>query len=313
MTIERTDLCILAYGGPEGPEQICPFLDRILAGKRIPSERRRLVENRYLQFGGVSPLNSQCRRFISLTENCLLTKYPNDPPRIFWGNLYSEPVIENVVQQIIAGNTSKSLLIFPAAPFDGQNGSGKYIERFQNVLNSLDGPKPECRFITSFDENSHFLRAMSDSLLTTQAQLDLETFGKDREKPFLIFTAHSISEKEAALSNYPMKLRRHGENIVKLTHTDCSWTLAYQSRSGSPRTPWLGPSVEEVIHQRKKECPDWRDLILVPIGFFFENMETVYDLDIDIAEICRNLDLGYYRAQCPGATDRCAKMLVEVL
>ncbi len=80
--------------------------------------------------------------------------------------------------------------------------------------------------------------------------------------------------------------------------------LAFQSRSGSPSTPWLEPSVADFVRRYKEENPNWNRLIVSPLGFFFENMETVFDLDVELKEVCDELGVSYRRAACCGADDR---------
>lgn len=318
VSLERTGICVLAYGGPEDQKQVSAFLDSILAKKPIPAQRRKMIENRYEQCGNLSPLNEQCRLFLSFLADRLSEKFPNASPKIYWGNLHSDPPIAPIIERLAADGI-EDLILFAAAPFDGRNGTGKYFDYFRRVLKSRDLPRLRCRFIDSFDENQHYLRAASDKLLLTLAQMDLDTFMATDSKAdqnahrFLIFSAHSIPEKEAISSNYSGKIQRYCEAILSKTQTRIPWSVAFQSRSGSPAIPWIGPSLEEVIRQRKEICPDLSDLIIVPVGFFFENMETIYDLDVEAAQWCRELGLRFYRAECPGATDRAAQMLTDLV
>ncbi|MCF0233989.1 MAG: ferrochelatase, partial [Thermoguttaceae bacterium] len=99
---------------------------------------------------------------------------------------------------------------------------------------------------------------------------------------------------------------------AKLSENGLDAAIAFQSRSGLPTTPWLEPDVATFVRRYKEENPTWKRLIVAPIGFFFENMETVCDLDVELRAVCEALGVGYVRAKCCGGSERMAKALCDL-
>lgn len=295
-------ICLLFYGGPEGKDQIDPFLDRVLCGKRIPESRRIQVYQRYADLNGISPLPDHSRRLIEQIRS----EIPDFP--IFWGNLYSEPFLQETADQIERSGI-RDLLVFAASPFDTPSARDRYISAFESVIGS-SGIRRD--YFEPFYLNPLYLRAESDLFLRTLAEdlLSVEDWS-DPDERLILFSAHSIPQSEADQSGYCDQIRDHCEQLIRLTNTDLPWSIGYQSRSGDPRTPWTGPSIEEIVRQYKKNHPGFRHLIVHPCGFFLENMETVSDLDRDLAALCKDLGIAMRRVPCAGNCARSVQMILE--
>lgn len=297
-------ICLLFYGGPEGLDQIDPFLDRILKGKNIPAARRETVRKRYIDLDGISPLPDHARHLIRQIES----EIPEFP--IFWGNLYSDPLIEEMIDRIERSDI-RNILVFAASPFDTPSGRDRYLDAFDSAFGSKGINR---HYGGSFYLDPHYLRACSDLLLETLAE-DLLSEGDwdNQEDRLILFSAHSIPQEEADRSGYCEQIRDHCTHLIQLTNTDHPWMIGYQSRSGDPRHPWTEPSIDEIVRQYKTDHPDFKHLIVNPCGFFLENMETVFDLDRDLADLCQKMGIEMRRVPCAGNSIRCVRMILEMI
>lgn len=356
-------ILLASYGGPEGVQEIEPFLDKILTGKRVPSARRAAVVERYARFNGISPLPSECRRFLNKLKDAFSTN--SKRPRLYWGNLYSNPTFDDAFSQI-ESDTVKSVLVFPTSAF----GSPQSCQRYRLAVQTAFRQRAEsfaqsCRvaFTPPFFDLPAFRRSIADALLTELAWSELElnglfspTLPSEERTRLILFSAHSlpVSDNEQAqykrqltnavaavleallnspaygvkpptaasdsfLTGFPNKkatlfpTSRQNEAVSEmrtlLYKNALDAALVFQSRSGSPSTPWLGPSPEKFLREYVKKVPRLEQVVVSPIGFFFENMETIYDLDVEFKETCEELGIKYRRAKCCGAS----RQLVEAV
>lgn len=405
-------ILLASYGGPEKIDDINPFLDRILTGKRVPPVRRAAIFERYERFNGVSPLPGECRRFLDrLSEafaadatavkatnpaNSPADAAPQQPstPRIYWGNLYAPPTFDDAFAQMEADGVRR-LFVFPTSAFGSPQSCRRYIDAVRDAVRRRS-PEFAARLQIAqtppFFDLPAYRRAAADALLTALAWDELESNPFDAAAPFsqtaqtsqrsqslqtfnaagfadaadfnvdasndappkrlILFSAHSLPTDDALKSAYSSQLlaaatavlrstlnapgfggqvaeeknaaedadatRRFPERNLalpdaadfapelrrRLRSVGLDAALAFQSRSGSPGTPWLEPSVGDFVRRYKEENPNWNRLIVSPLGFFFENMETVFDLDVELKEVCDELGVSYRRAACCGADDR---------
>ena len=297
----------LSYGGPESPEEVDPFLDRILSGKRVPAARRDAVRERYLQFDGLSPLPRECRRFLSAFKS--MFQESDEKIGVYSGNLYTPPFVADVLEQLERDEV-KSVLVFKSSAFVCRH----YVDALLNALASCSSEFAKrlvVRFVPPFFETRAFQESVADSIRTAL----VETPASNSEATRLVlFTAHSIPVAETPTGKLfdsfpsspltfaiPSSLEQIPEPLrARLRPLGLDAALAFQSRSGSPSTPWLEPDVKDFLRVYKKETPSLKEVVVVPIGFFFENMETIYDLDVETREVCEELGIEYRRARCVG-------------
>jgi ferrochelatase len=370
-------ILLASYGGPEKIDDINPFLDRILTGKRVPPARRAAIFERYERFGGVSPLPSECRRFLDRLTEAFVDA--DDAPRLYWGNLYAPPTFDDALAQMEADGVRR-LLVFPTSAFGSPQSCRRYIDAVRDAIRRRS-PEFASRLRVAqtppFFDLPAYRRAAADAILTALAWDELESNPFDFDAPplhsvqsppnadfnvvdsndatpkrLILFSAHSLPTEDALKSLYSAQLLAAATDVLRSTldapgfggtlaeeanaAADADATrrypsrdlvfpddadfppelrrrlrsvgldaaLAFQSRSGSPSTPWLEPSVVDFVRRYKEENPNWNRLIVSPIGFFFENMETVFDLDVELKETCDELGVSYRRAPCCGADDR---------
>ncbi len=345
---------LASYGGPKNPNEIEPFLDRVLSGKRVPTARRDAIVKRYERFGGVSPLPDECRRFVQLL-NELAPNEGASRPRVYWGALYSSPTFDDAAE-LMERDGVERLLVFPSSAFGSPQSCGRYRIAVESALRrrSADFFKSlVVSYVPPFFDLPALRRETADSILTALAwdELEGDFFAEKKEETRLIlFSAHSIPTIDAEASSYRRQLLATANGVLRLIldapsfgvkseerGETQSWFsaaedefdvddairarlreraldagLAFQSRSGSPATPWLEPSVEEYLARYCQENPQTKRVLVVPIGFFFENMETVYDLDVDLRATCDRLGVKYRRARCVGVSARMARAVWDL-
>jgi len=346
-------LLLASYGGPEKLDEIEPFLDRILSGKRVPLARRDAIVKRYERFGGVSPLPDECRRFIRLL-NDLDWNEDAPRPRVYWGSLYSSPTFDDAAA-LIERDGAARVLVFPGSAFGSPQSCDRYriaVDASFRGRSSAFFNSPVVSFVPPFFDLPAFRREVADSILTALAWDELENnvFAEREERSRLIlFSAHSIPTRDAETSFYRRQLLASANDVLRLilnapsfgvrnegNDEKSSWFsvsedardvddsirarlrersldagLAFQSRSGSPETPWLEPGLEDYLTKYCQENPTTKGVLVAPIGFFFENMETVYDLDVELRATCERLGLTYRRARCVGVSERIARAVLE--
>lgn len=284
-------LLVLSFGGPEGRDEVVPFLENVLRGKNIPRERMLEVAEHYYHFDGISPINSQCRALIAALENELATLSPSLP--IYWGNRNWRPYLADTVLQMRDDGVRKALVLVTSA-FSSYSGCRQYLEDIERARQAVGANAPQIDKLRSFFNHPGFLEPM---VLQTRAAL--EAISSDRRATTqLVFTAHSIPLAMAAGSPYVRQLEEACGIIAEKIPMQ-SWTLAYQSRSGPPSQPWLEPDVGDLL-RRFRAAGNCTDAVVVPIGFISDHMEVLFDLDTELKQLCNQLGMALHRVPTVG-------------
>jgi ferrochelatase len=286
MTIDA--VLLTSFGGPEGPDDVVPFLENVTRGRNIPRERLEVVGRHYLEhFGGVSPLNEQCR----LLQAALQEALPELP--VYWGNRNWHPFLADTMEQMVADGVTHALAVVTSA-FPSYSGCRQYQE-------DLVGPLPVSKLRHYYAEEG-FLGPVRRNLEAACAGL---------QEPRLVFTAHSIPLSMAQASGpdggaYEQTLRL----AAARTAGDRPWDLVWQSRSGPPTVPWLEPDVGD--HVLKLYDEGVREVVVVPLGFTSDHVEVIYDLDIQLRSQVPE-DLVLRRAETVGQDPEFVAMLARLV
>lgn len=288
-------LLVLSFGGPEGPDDVLPFLENVVRGRGVPRERLLEVAEHYRSFGGVSPINQQNRDLVAALRPVV------DVP-VYWGNRNWHPFGEDTVRQMHADGIRRAA-VFATSAFAGYSSCRQYYEDIARI--SVEGG-PELVKMRHFGDHPGFVAAMAD-----HARQALARLGRDDAR--LVFTAHSIPESMARTAGpsgglYEAQLRRSAALVNEALGRTGPWDLVWQSRSGPPQVPWLEPDVLD--HLRKVDAPA---VVLVPIGFVSDHMEVVYDLDTEARQLARELGLPLERAATAGTHPRFVQMVRELM
>ena len=277
-------LLIYAYGGPESMAEVPDFI-RSVTGGRVSAERLAEVQAHYAHFGGVSPMNGAIRKFMGLWRNNF-RKIP-----VYFGACFAEPGLEKTLRQMVSDGRRNTLVLIPA-PFVGYQAA--YHEKLAAVRAGMDFC-PELTFIPPFSEDPFFL--MAQHLAITETLLD--SLGKKVPmRPVLLFSVHSLPVSLAQRSGYEAAVRTAFE-AVKARFPSVDSFLAWQSAAPGP-VPWLEPKTTVTIQEIAAKYGPGTRLLLIPFGFPFENMEVVYDLDVEAWTLAKSLGLKVYRVPTVG-------------
>ena len=283
-------LLVLSFGGPEGPDDVRPFLENVLRGRPVPPGRLEEVAEHYLHFGGVSPINAQNRALIAALEAELAAHGPRLP--IYFGNRNWHPFLEDTVRRMCDDGVRRAL-VFVTSAFSSYSGCRQYREDLARASAAAGPHPPVFDKLRVFSNHPGFIAACAARLTEARDRLPEEL----RAEAEVLFTAHSIPLAMARHSAYVAQLTEAAQLVAEASGSR-GWRIAYQSRSGSPATPWLEPDVRDMITERSRAGT--RAVIVQPIGFVSDHMEVVYDLDVEAAGHATSLGLAYARAGTAG-------------
>jgi protoporphyrin/coproporphyrin ferrochelatase len=259
MTPPADAVLLLSFGGPEGPGDVRPFLENVTRGRDVPADRLDQVERHYQEvFGGVSPLNAQCRALRDALQAQL------DLP-VYWGNRNWHPYVDDVLKDM-AGDGRQHAVVVTTSAFPSYSGCRQYLEDLERA----NVPGMRLTKVRSYYAEEGFVTAVRRSVEVASSGL---------AEPRLVFTAHSVPMPMNACSG-----PAGGAYLAALQHASAAvagerpWDLVFQSRSGPPTSRWLEPDV--VDHLASLGAQGVSEVVLVPIGFTSDHVEVVYDLDV---------------------------------
>ena len=288
MTGPYDAILLVSFGGPEGPDDVIPFLENVTAGRNIPRERLAVVGEQYDHFGGVSPLNEQCRRQRSALETELAGRGVDLP--VYWGNRNWAPFLTDTVQTMTDDGVQRALAVFTSA-YSSYSGCRQYRENIQAARDAVAGA-PVIDKVRAFYDHPGFIEPFIESTKQAIGELDGDI------EPTVIFTAHSIPNSMAATCDYEAQLREACRLVAAGLDRELDWCLAWQSRSGPPQVPWLEPDVNDEIERLAAEGVG--AAVIVPIGFVSDHMEVAWDLDVQAAQTAAEHGVRLTRAVSPG-------------
>nr|WP_203950094.1 ferrochelatase [Microbispora rosea] len=294
-------LLVVSFGGPEKPEDVMPFLENVVRGRGVPRERLLEVEAHYQGFGGVSPINQQCRDLIAALDV--------DLP-VYWGNRNWHPFLEDTVRRMKEDGVRKAAA-FVTSAYSSYSSCRQYLDDIARARAAVPGA-PEIVKLRAYHDHPGFVAAMADHTREALARLPEDARAQAR----LVFTAHSIPLSMARTAGpaggaYEAQLRRTAELVTTQVDEGRAWDLVWQSRSGPPQVPWLEPDVCD--HLEALHAEGVRSVVLVPIGFVSDHMEVIYDLDVEAATMADKLGMAFSRASTAGTHPRFVSMVAELL
>ena len=296
-------LLIVSFGGPEGPDDVLPFLDNVFRGLRVSAETKARIAERYEQFGGVSPINAHTRAFIKALQQELDTHGPALP--IYWGNRNWHPLLPDTMAQMANAGVRRALA-FVTSTFSSYSSCRKYREDLYEAVSGLANA-PRIDKLRSGYNHPGFIQAMTDRVA---AALEHVPPGERPTAPVL-FTAHSLPESMARASRYETQLLASCRLVGDaLEHQ--RWRLVYQSNNATyGREPWLGPDISDALREAKTEGAT--SVVVAPIGFVCDHMEVVIDLDVEAAATARAIGLNMARAATVGTHPAYVSMVRELI
>lgn len=293
-------LLVVSFGGPEGMDDVMQFLENVVRGRNVPRERLLGVAHHYEMFDGVSPINQQNRNLIAALKEELRVNGPSLP--IYWGNRNWHPMLSDTVREMCSDRI-KNALAFVTSAYSSFSSCRQYRQNIADAQASVGPGAPQIEKLRAFYNHPLFVEANVDRIRAAFSQLNGEV-------EHLAFTAHSIPESMAAKCDYAAQLEETARLIAETLDVQ-NWKVVYQSRSGSPSQPWLGPDICEHLKQLEREGV--RNVVVAPIGFVSDHMEVVYDLDVEAHQLAQEMGMNLVRAATAGTHPYFVKMIRELI
>ncbi|HSP99921.1 MAG TPA: ferrochelatase [Candidatus Dormibacteraeota bacterium] len=278
---------LIAFGGPERMEDVRPFLANVLRGRPAPPERVEEVVHHYELIGGRSPLTELTLRQATALQTLLAETRPALP--VYVGMRNWHPYLADTLAAMQRDGVRRAVGLILAAQ-QNDAGWGRYQRDVAEARAALGDAAPAVDFAPNWHAHPLFIDAVADRARHALAALPAAR----RRGIQLVFTAHSIPLAMAAAAPYEGQLRI-GAALVAEHLGFRDHRLAYQSRSGNPRDPWLEPDIGTLI--REEAGRGTRELLVVPIGFVCDHVEVLYDLDIEARQIAAAAGIGFTRAE----------------
>ncbi|HWT00468.1 MAG TPA: ferrochelatase [Pyrinomonadaceae bacterium] len=296
-------ILLVSFGGPEGMQDVMPFLENVLRGRNVPPERMRAVARHYELFGGVSPINAQNRKLIAALEKELAENGPRLP--VYWGNRNWHPMLADTLRKMAQDGVRNALAFFTSA-YSSYSGCRQYRENIARAQEEVGPDAPRVEKLRAFYNHPGFV---GPNVENVRAALD-EIPAARRGRAQIAFTAHSIPLSMAAGCDYEAQLLETCRLVAEGAGHD-RWRLVFQSRSGPPSQPWLEPDILDYLRELKEAGTE--DVVVAPVGFISDHMEVLYDLDTEARALCSRLDLNMVRAATVGAHPTFVKMIRELV
>lgn len=319
------DAILLAgFGGPEGQDDVIPFLRNVTRGRGIPDERLEEVAHHYRHFGGISPINAQNRALKAAIEGELAARGIDLP--VYWGNRNWAPYLEEAVQEA-AGAGDTTLLAIATSAYSSYSSCRQYREDFARVLEAteLTGTVTIDK-VRQFFDHPGFVHAFTEGVRDAVAALVAD--GVPAARIQVLFSTHSIPTSDAERSGprdrdfgpggaYAAQHEAVAAFVMAAVRdavpaaAETSWELVYQSRSGPPSQPWLEPDVCDVIGELPGRGKD--AVVIVPLGFVSDHMEVLWDLDTEAMEAAEEAGIRAVRTPTPGVDPAFVSGLVDLV
>ena len=298
---------IVSFGGPEEPKDVLPFLDNVTRGRNVPRERLLEVAEHYYHFSGKSPINDQCRVLVSALRNELNEHGLNLP--VYWGNRNWHPFLSDTLRQM-RDDGVKHALAFVTSAYSSYSGCRQYREDIAAAQAEVGQDAPKVDKLRVFYNHPGFVEACADRVRDALGHFLRNEPNSDGVPFRFVVSAHSIPCSMADSSDYERQLRETSRLVaeaVGLTH----WDVVFQSRSGPPIQPWLGPDVCEYL--KSVHDVGVKKLLLAPLGFVSDHLEVLYDLDTEAMKLARELGIDMVRAATVGTHPAFVRMIRQLI
>jgi len=289
MSVPFDAVLLVSFGGPQGPDDVRPFLENVLRGRRVSPERIDEVAHHYDLFGGVSPITELTLSQASALETMLFARGLPLPVHVGMRNWH--PYLTDTLAEMSRAGVQRAIGVLAAAQ-RSYSGCTQYRENVRDARAALAETgvtAPEITYVGDWHEHPGFIEANADHIRQAFDRLPLDRRAGAR----LVFTAHSIPTSMAERYPYEAQLRASAQRIAEEA-AQPDWALVYQSRSGRPGDPWLEPDVCDYLKQERANGLD--AVVLCPVGFLCDHVEVLYDLDVEAQATAKAAGVTLHRA-----------------
>lgn len=262
----------MAYGSPEGPEDVPAYFSDIRGGRPVRQEAVDELVERYRRIGGTSPLNR-----ITEAQREGLAEATGLP--VYVGMKHWSPWIPEAVERALDDGADR-LVGLVLAPHYSRMSIAGYRDRLEEAL---DG-RAELAFVESWHDHEPFVDLLAERVRGADAHV--------------VFTAHSLPERILAEGDPYRDQLLETSRLVAERAGVTDWSFAFQSESPTGE-PWLGPDILaelEALHARGV-----RAVLVAPVGFVCDHLEILWDLDVEAREKAAELGLALDRIELPNA------------
>ncbi len=302
-------LLLLSFGGPEGPDDVLPFLRNVTRDRDVPDERLAVVAQQYELFGGRSPINAQCRDLLAALRTELADHNVTLP--LYWGNRNWDPFLADTVATM-AGDGVTNALVFATSAFGSYSGCRQYQQDLAGAADTVGPIAPRLSKLRLFYNHPGFIEAMADRLQHSLAGPPPASRISLAQGPTrIVFSAHSIPQTMADGCQYRDQLHEAARLVLAAAGVEPHYDLVFQSRSGPPSMPWLEPDVNAQL--RGLAADGVSRVVLVPIGFISDHMEVLFDLDTQARATAEELGLELIRVPTVGTHPRFVTMIRQLI
>jgi protoporphyrin/coproporphyrin ferrochelatase len=300
---------LVSFGGPEGPDDVMPFLENVTAGRGVPRDRLVDVAQHYYHVGGVSPINGQNRALLAALREDFDAHGFALP--LYWGNRHWAPTLPEVLAKMRDDGITNAIAFLTSA-YASFSSCRQYLDAIERARAEVGDGAPTVDRLRQYFNHPGFIEPMIAGVEAALQQLPAEHRG---DAP-LAFVAHSIPSAMEATSGpaggaYTAQLAEAIRLVTAGVGGGHSATLSFCSRSGSPSVPWLEPDIGDRLTELAKDGA--QAVVVVPIGFVSDHMEVAYDLDTEAAAVAAELGLAFVRSATVGTAPPFVSMVRELV
>jgi len=307
-------LLLLSFGGPEGVDDVRPFLENVTRGRAVPPERLDDVAEHYLHFGGVSPINALNREIIAAVQAELARNSLSLP--VYFGNRNWHPMVEAELARMHTDGV-RTALVFPTSAWGGYSGCRQYHEDIARARDSVGAngiDAPDLLKLRQYFDHPLFIATVGDAITAAYQQIPAD----QRDDARLVFTAHSVPDAADLAAGPPGEGgRRYSRQVAQASRLAAAaagvsdFDVVWQSRSGPPQVRWLEPDI--LAHLDALHAAGTTAVVICPVGFVSDHLEVVWDLDTEAAARAQQLGMTMVRTATAGTDARFAELVVELV
>jgi ferrochelatase len=298
---------LLSFGGPEGPDDVMPFLENVTRGRNVPPERLAEVAGHYRHFGGVSPINGHNRALLDALRAEFARAGIGLP--LYWGNRNWHPMLVDTLREMRDAGVRRAIA-FVTSGFGSYSACRQYLDDIVKACIEVGPEAPVVDKIRHYHDHPGYVHPLADGVRAALATLPA---GGDIR---LVFTAHSVPLAMEASAGpeghrYTTQLAETARLVAERAAPHIAYDLVWQSRSGPPQAPWLEPDVND--HLERLAGEGVTAVVVSPIGFSSDHLEVVWDLDNEAAGTAKRFGMAFARSATPGLDPRFVAMVRELV
>jgi ferrochelatase len=274
----HTAVLLMAMGGPDCLDNVEPFLRDVRGGRPTPPALVEEIRERYRVTGGKSPAVAITQEVAKKLER-RLNESGDGRYRVYVGLRHWHPFIKETYADLLK-ESPEQIIGVCMAPQQSSLSTGAYRKKVEDARTELRDPT-ELTYVGSWNKHPRLIAAIVDNI-----RKGLLAFPADgRASVPVLFTAHSLPERIVAMKDpYPDEVKGTVEAVTQSLGNQPTY-FAYQSQ-GRSSEPWLGPTVESMLETI--QSAGYRSVLVAPIGFICDHVETLFDIDIELKQLAVN-------------------------